>query len=84
MPGNVLIFAFRLTVEVEISPSTDLLIVINKTRTKKTALHEKFSFFIKNFFSKCDQILNGKLLFLCSAGRKKFELLFHWVVIFDI
>ena len=44
MPGNVLIFAFRLTVEVEISPSTDLLIVINKTRTKKTALHEKFSF----------------------------------------
>ena len=43
MPGNVLIFVFRLTVELEISPSTDLLIVI-KTRTKKTALHEKFSF----------------------------------------
>ena len=30
-----------------------------------TAQNNKFS--IKDFFSKCDQILNGKLHFLCSV-----------------
>ena len=29
-------------------------------------LHKKMKFSIKGFFSKCDQILNRKLHFLCS------------------
>ena len=40
-----------------------------------TALHKKIKFSIKDFFSKCDQlvtfteeILNGKFHFLCSAA----------------
>ena len=35
------------------------------TRTRSTAQKMKLS--IKNFFSKCDQILHGKLDFLCSG-----------------
>ena len=30
---------------------------------------QKIKFSIKDFFSKCDQILNGKLHFLCSVNR---------------
>ena len=34
---------------------------------------QKIKFSIKNFFSKCDQILNGKLHFLCSDMCELYE-----------
>ena len=36
---------------------------------------QKMKFSIKDFFSKCDQILNGKLHFLCSASGSLHNLL---------
>ena len=55
MPENILVFAFRLPVEVfwKLALLPILLIVITETRTKKT-------------------------------GRKRFESLFYWVIIFYI
>ena len=58
------------------------------TRKAKVALHKKMKFFIKDFFSKCEQIfpkdlvtfsleiLNGKLHFLCSVAAD-IKLHFH-------
>ena len=51
-----------------------------------TAQNMKFS--IKDFFRKCDfftfteEILNGKLHFLCSAASRLFIILkiFHWII----
>ena len=34
---------------------------------------QKMKFSIKDFFSKFDQILNGKLYFLCSVWRRKLK-----------
>ena len=42
-----------------------------RVRGIKLILHKKWKFFIKDLFSKCDQIysfLNGKLHFLCSVN----------------
>ena len=38
-----------------------------KSSNSDLSLHKKMKFSIKDFFSKCDQILNGKLHFLCSV-----------------
>ena len=38
---------------------------------------QKMKFSIKDFFSKCDQILNGKLHFLCSVIWTKYDL---WII----
>ena len=35
------------------------------------SVYKKIKFSIKDFFSKCDQILNGKLNFFCSVFRKR-------------
>ena len=38
----------------------------------------KMKFSIKDFFSKCDQIRNGKFHFLCSVQRKKESLILRF------
>ena len=40
----------------------------------KTDTAQKMKFSIKDFFSKCDQILNGKLHFSCIVNGKGTEL----------
>ena len=63
----------------------DFLMKLHEQKIKNTAQKIKFS--IKNFFSKCDQtrrypadlvtfteeIINGKLLFLCSGSTSNFQ-----------
>ena len=60
---------------------------------------QKMKFYIKDFFSKCDQIavstcteeiLNGKFYFLCSVGNSSAAFLYFikkvslWTLLFDI
>ena len=42
---------------------------------EEETLHKKMQFSIKNLFSKCDQILNGKLHFLRIEGTHRVILL---------
>ena len=51
---------------------------------RQTASHcKKKKFSIKNFFSKCDQILNGKLYFLSSAIKIRIRAKFNFQMISD-
>ena len=42
-----------------------------------TVTTQKMKFSIKDFFSKCDQILNGKLHFFCAVCT---ILYLHWII----
>ena len=44
---------------------------LSHSTVDKLTLHKKMKFSIKDFFSKCDKILNGKLHFLRSVSMNK-------------